>query len=398
MWRPVRRFTLSTMYLRMEPEDSLIMGNEELSTIPEKESDEFVKSSVEDFVPIPSESEDTSGSDSKCDLPSYDDFSPINNLEVLENIENKDSYDSNLDELDLLVTPLSDANEDECFDPGGDIDEIDVFYILSDFEDGFYDLEGDVLYLESLLSDDMISNPPLKVFPNREPRSLSDTNNLKIMVKVVDPGIHEKLFSPTYVRLPFKDRRYLFFTYVIRIFLPFFTYPMDFPFLLSSGSEDTIFDPGISALEPVVSHRKSELRVDCYCDARFETDRDDTKSHIIYVFILNGGTVDWKSSKQSTTAMYATEAEYIAASEAVWIRKFILGLGIVPTINEPIRTFCDNSAALHFANEPIVQRGVRHYNRRYHYLRESITLGKIRFLKVHTDDNLFDPFTKALPK
>ncbi|GKD43907.1 hypothetical protein Tco_1268552 [Tanacetum coccineum] len=36
----------------LEPEDSFIMGNEELSTIPEKESDEFIKSSVEDLVPI----------------------------------------------------------------------------------------------------------------------------------------------------------------------------------------------------------------------------------------------------------------------------------------------------------------------------------------------------------
>ncbi|GKB27539.1 hypothetical protein Tco_0866940 [Tanacetum coccineum] len=116
-----------------------------------------------------------------------------------------------------------------------------------------------------------------------------------------------------------------------------------------------------------------------------------------YVFILNGGAVNWKSSKQSTTAMSAIEAEYIAASEAVWIRKFISRLGIVPTINEPIRMFCDNSAALHFANEPGV-KGARHYHRRYHYVRESIALGKIRFLKVHTDDNLADPFTKALPK
>ncbi|GJS88994.1 hypothetical protein Tco_0771630 [Tanacetum coccineum] len=59
--------------------DLSIMGTyEEVSTIPEKESDEVIKSSVEDFVPIPSESEDTSGSDSDCDLPSYNDFSPIN--------------------------------------------------------------------------------------------------------------------------------------------------------------------------------------------------------------------------------------------------------------------------------------------------------------------------------
>nr|GFA85558.1 hypothetical protein [Tanacetum cinerariifolium] len=51
--------------------------NEDLNTIPEKESNEFIKSSVEDLIPIPSESEDTSGSESVCILPSCDDFSPI---------------------------------------------------------------------------------------------------------------------------------------------------------------------------------------------------------------------------------------------------------------------------------------------------------------------------------
>ncbi|GJZ19863.1 retrotransposon protein, putative, ty1-copia subclass [Tanacetum coccineum] len=42
-------------------------------------------------------------------------------------------------------------------------------------------------------------------------------------------------------------------------------------------------------------------------------------------------------------------------------------------------------------------QNLRH-DMRYHYVRDSIALGKIRFLKVHTDDNLADPFTKALPK
>ncbi|GJR62434.1 hypothetical protein Tco_1504596 [Tanacetum coccineum] len=37
---------------------------------------------------------------------------------------------------------------------------------------------------------------------------------------------------------------------------------------------------------------EAELRVDCYCDAGFETNRDDTKSKTGYVFILNGGAVD----------------------------------------------------------------------------------------------------------
>ncbi|GKE86344.1 hypothetical protein Tco_1560086 [Tanacetum coccineum] len=69
---------ITPVLLTLEPEDSLIMRDEHLSIIPEKESDEFIKFSVEDLVPIPRESEDTSESDSDCDLPLCDDFSPIN--------------------------------------------------------------------------------------------------------------------------------------------------------------------------------------------------------------------------------------------------------------------------------------------------------------------------------
>ncbi|GKD78036.1 hypothetical protein Tco_1340657, partial [Tanacetum coccineum] len=36
----------------------------------------------------------------------------------------------------------------------------------------------------------------------------------------------------------------------------------------------------------------TELRVECYCDAGFDTDRDDTKCQTGYVFVLTGGAVD----------------------------------------------------------------------------------------------------------
>nr|GEX65748.1 putative ribonuclease H-like domain-containing protein [Tanacetum cinerariifolium] len=274
--------TTSLTFLPFEdPEDSLIMGNEDLNTIPEKESDEFIKSIVEDLVLIPSESEDTSGSDSECVLPSCDDFSPINIFEekfvtfsnplfnsnddftssddeslsyedvtkdnvkiyskplfefddeyissdvnplfdeVLENIESKDSYDSNLDEPDLLVTLFSDANEDECFDPRGDFDEIDAFLDIDTFtnvKDGYHDSEGDTIYLESLLTNETIHSLPSEVFLDHDTKILKDESVIddsKNMVKIFDPDIPKKFFSPTYVSLPFTDRHYLFFTYVV---------------------------------------------------------------------------------------------------------------------------------------------------------------------------------------
>nr|GEX12190.1 hypothetical protein [Tanacetum cinerariifolium] len=62
----------------MEPEDSLRMGDEHLDTISETESDEFIKSSVENLVPNLSESEDLS--DNECDVPACDDFTTFSNL------------------------------------------------------------------------------------------------------------------------------------------------------------------------------------------------------------------------------------------------------------------------------------------------------------------------------
>nr|GEW48635.1 hypothetical protein [Tanacetum cinerariifolium] len=110
--------------------------------------------------------------------------------------------------------------------------------------------------------------------------------------------------------------------------------------------------------------------------------------------------VVWKSSKQSTTAQHATKAEYIAASEAakevVWIRKFIDELGVVLSNEYPIKMNCDNSTAIIMAKESGIQKGVRHFKRKHHYVRECIETGEIDIVKVHTYDNLAYPFTKAL--
>ena len=49
--------------------------------------------------------------------------------------------------------------------------------------------------------------------------------------------------------------------------------------------------------------------------------------------------------KQETVADSTTEAEYIAAveaaKEAVWIRKFLIGLAVVPLAAEPVPLYCD---------------------------------------------------------
>nr|GEU44100.1 hypothetical protein [Tanacetum cinerariifolium] len=142
---------------------------------------------------------------------------------------------------------------------------------------------------------------------------------------------------------------------------------------------------------------KRELRVYCYTDAGYLTDADDLKSQTGYVSVLNGGAVDWKSAKKSIFATLSAEVEYIDDSkEAVWVRKFISGLSVVPTIEEPISMYCDNTGAISIANKLGITKGARHFRAKVHYLREVIEYGDVKLEKVHTDDNLADPFTKAL--
>nr|GFA80356.1 hypothetical protein [Tanacetum cinerariifolium] len=80
--------------------DSLSMGDEHLDTIPEKESDEFIKSSVENLVPNPSESEDLSNIE-KCSFENSDAVIESFSLSHIP-IEGNDSL---MEEIDVFLAP-----------------------------------------------------------------------------------------------------------------------------------------------------------------------------------------------------------------------------------------------------------------------------------------------------
>ncbi|KAK1632346.1 hypothetical protein QYE76_006661 [Lolium multiflorum] len=84
--------------------------------------------------------------------------------------------------------------------------------------------------------------------------------------------------------------------------------------------------------------------------------------------------ISWASSKQCTVAKSSTESEYIAASEAsseaVWMKRFIVELGVVPSALDPFVIYCDNMGAIANAQEPsasnelwrIILEGFKPYN------------------------------------
>ncbi|GKE38876.1 hypothetical protein Tco_1462281 [Tanacetum coccineum] len=116
---------------------------------------------------------------------------------------------------------------------------------------------------------------------------------------------------------------------------------------------------------------------------------------------MNGGAVAWRSTKQSIIPLSSKETEFINVSEAAqlvaWMKKFIRDLDVVPSIKNHMKLYRDNVSAILLANEPLVPKGSRHIFQKFHYIHRVVERNGVEVIKVHTDDNIVDPLTKASP-
>ncbi|GKA10161.1 hypothetical protein Tco_0689594 [Tanacetum coccineum] len=315
-----------------EPDNSLKIGDEHLDTIPATKSDEVIKSSVENLVPIPSEFEGIS--DDTCDVPNCNNNRVNDESDLVEYLVNHDTlivYSSKIDPIfeefagELAhIAPIPPGIVEANFDPNDDTssdddDFEDVEYISLeevndvDQEEKEFDLEDilqiqDVTLREKLLnvsrlisnieslkdnpspvmdSDSSITSlsfsdnslPEFESFSDHteETRSGSTTTHANYSLPEYEsfhfdnPSLPRPPPEPPDVCLdmlyndesfePSGDENIVVsnveeddsFTFTIRTFLPFLTYPEVSPLYCSTRSEDLIFDPGIVTFhKPVV--------------------------------------------------------------------------------------------------------------------------------------------------
>nr|GFA89579.1 hypothetical protein [Tanacetum cinerariifolium] len=299
-----------------EPIDSLSMGDEHLNTISATESDEFIKSCVEDLVPILSESEGENG----CDVPScfttfsnilfdtdYDfesvDDQSLHNEDVSQKIFSNPLFEEEIisikknqhhfnAESDLVESMLN--HDSSIISCSSKIDSLrDEFAgeltLLKSIPQGIDKTdchpENEICLSQRLLYENSSPRPPEEFNSKNSNADIESFSPSPILVKDSDshmeeinlsfnlddpmpPSIEddedsegdtlslEKLLHDDLIPLP--DT--LDFSYEIRVFLPLFTYPVTSLVLLSSGSEDKIFDPCITinhfySFKPGLSHR-----------------------------------------------------------------------------------------------------------------------------------------------
>ncbi|GJR64187.1 hypothetical protein Tco_0010252 [Tanacetum coccineum] len=311
-----------------EPDNSLSMGDEHLSTIPETESDELIKSSVENLVLIPSEFEGIS--EDTCDVPvcedpstfdalndhfeilsdsnddgtssDDDDFEDIEyvSLEEVNNDQEEKEFDledilqiqdvilrekllnisrliTNIESLNDNPTPdrvlkspslvpisVTDSNSNDTEETRSGSTTTHANNSLPEYDSFLFEVEPDQGGLTSVVISDNSNDLLLELhefesfyFDPSSPRPPPEPPNVEIclnfkpdapVINNFDELNEDECFDPErgeiVLSLNVEDDDS--FTFVIRIFLSFLTYPADSPLLLSTGSEDTIFDPGIS--------------------------------------------------------------------------------------------------------------------------------------------------------
>ncbi|GJW40267.1 hypothetical protein Tco_0066112 [Tanacetum coccineum] len=122
------------------------------------------------------------------------------------------------------------------------IEEVDTFLVPEDsippgIESDF-DSERDIIFSNDLLNDDPIHEYERFTFDIEPDAPVINNFDELNEDECFDPGEGEIDVSQN---IEDDDS----FAFVIRTFLPYRTYPVDSPLLLSTGSEDTIFDPDI---------------------------------------------------------------------------------------------------------------------------------------------------------
>ncbi|XP_042979895.1 secreted RxLR effector protein 161-like [Carya illinoinensis] len=146
--------------------------------------------------------------------------------------------------------------------------------------------------------------------------------------------------------------------------------------------------------------RTNNLEVTGYSDSDFAGCSDSRKSTSRYVFLLAGGAISWKSMKQTITASSTMEAEFVACFEAtvhgLWLRNFISGLGVVDSIERPLRIYCDNSSAVFFSKNDRYSKGAKHMELKYLSVKEEVQKQTVSIEHISTTLMIADPLTKGL--
>eukprot|EP00253_Pinus_taeda_P033466 PITA_33466 len=127
------------------------------------------------------------------------------------------------------------------------------------------------------------------------------------------------------------------------------------------------------------------------------TDRKSTSGGI---FSIGSTAVSWYIRKERSVALSSAEAKYMVASlaacEAIWMRKILVGL--FGSHLDPTVIYCDNQSCIKLSAKTIFHDRSKHIDIRYHHIRDCVQRRIMLLSYIPTEDQDADILTKALTR
>ena len=151
-------------------------------------------------------------------------------------------------------------------------------------------------------------------------------------------------------------------------------------------------------LKLIYKKRENAKLIDFFVDADWAGDNNDRKSTTGFVIRFLGNVVYWKSRKQKSVTKASTFAEYVALSESVSELDFIKELlnTFEIKLTKPIDIYEDNSGAIEIAKYGNFTKNSKYIEVHYHFVHEHVSDNIIKVVKINSENNIADIFTKAL--
>ncbi|KAJ0948746.1 putative RNA-directed DNA polymerase [Helianthus annuus] len=148
----------------------------------------------------------------------------------------------------------------------------------------------------------------------------------------------------------------------------------------------------------IVFKKENDFVLKGYVDSDWAKCLTSRKSVTGFGIFLGNSLVSWKSKKQSVVARSTAEAEYramcSACCEVMWILNLLKELYVECSL--PVNLFCDSQSAISIAFNPVFHERTKHFELDLHFLREKISAGVVVPVKVTSEQQLADLFTKGL--
>jgi hypothetical protein len=142
------------------------------------------------------------------------------------------------------------------------------------------------------------------------------------------------------------------------------------------------------------------IQVQIFSDADWAGQSDDGRSMTGGVVMVSGGTVAWSSRRQGSVALSSMESEYMAlvsaAADARWVQQLLQELGM--SDQAPIPILVDNEAVMDYCKNETNSSRTRHFNIKYHYVRDEVAQKHIELIWVPTANQAADIMTKPLDR